>query len=206
MRYIAQSTQSVFKKQPEIKLCLDMHHRRTPFTLSTGRNVTRFCVTAAETESRPPAARPPSLCSSRWSKTICSFLAEKKAEVRTVSRKRWDCVPPVMASREGIFPPSLRPPPSFPIPPGLTTPIKSEWTSLTLSRLLENTSPVEFEKANGRYSWTCGERRCGERLRVQQRRCVVGWAGGVEPRVRLRSRFGPGPDYLSLGGPLDPVT
>lgn len=30
----------------------------------------------------------------------------------------------------------------------------------------------------------------------------MGWdgMGGVEPYVSLRSRFGPGPDYLNLGG------
>lgn len=61
MLYIGQSTQSVIKNPSGTKCRLCMHHMCTPFNPVHGKNITRFCVTAAKTKSRPPPARLPFL-------------------------------------------------------------------------------------------------------------------------------------------------
>lgn len=125
---------------------------------------------------------------------------------RTVSLRRWGCVRPVMKkNRERIFSPSLRPPPPRHIPVCPKQRHKNpDSFHLTLSGLVDTTSPVAFclflsEKPR----W----RQLAEMVLLDVRGGTAGPTaavrsrmGGEEPCVSLRSRFGPRPDYLNLGG------
>lgn len=203
MLHIGQSTQSVSKNQSEIKCRLCLHHMCTPFHTVNGENIARFCVIAAKT--KPNHEQSGVLFSIPYVSRQQSVRFDRKKGRRENSILKTMRLRPFRHDhrRRHLF--SFSPPASassHPSYPNDANKIRINITHLVAAgrkhvspRFLkgqvatDGTAGIPWRVGNIVAGRDCGSNSGGARR-----------MGGVEPCVRLRSRFGPRPDYLNLGG------